>query len=357
MMYILLTLFNTIYFFIVRNYAFQSVLWIIPALTYFLLSALQYGVGTDYFDYIYIYETSYDMPRFIESNEFLFVYLIGFLQDLNLGGQSVFVSVSLVITMLTFIILFKFKKHFLKVWLVFLLFMTITGMYQNQMNGIRNYVAIFSFVIACIYLYEKKVIFFSLISLFGLFSHFSYILVLPIIILRFINIKVNKLGYIFIISGMIYYFGLPLLIKPIVEMFFPKYLVWVSAETLESSTFVALLPKLVNLPIYIFTFYLLSKKDSERVCDNIIYFFIYIFTVTFWLILLSLHVGVIARVSQYFSFFYIFPIYYTLMYFLNKKQIRMLLFIFVYLITPFIAKTTFLAKNEYNYKSILFSVN
>ena len=82
---------------------------------------------------------------------------------------------------------------------------------------------------------------------------------------------------------------------------------------------------------------------------------IFAFTLTFWFFLLALSLGIATRFYYYVVFFMVFPMYYMLHYTYVKGKMFSFIVILCYIVLPYIAKVTFLAKGEFLYKSILWS--
>jgi len=110
--------------------------WGLGLFSIFFLSiygALQYEVGTDYQNYIKIYETN-RLNAFSRNNEFVSVAIFKFLHMLNSNPQFIFVVFAMLQATFLHIIfshLYSAKMHY---GLLLFFFITATGMYFNQLN-------------------------------------------------------------------------------------------------------------------------------------------------------------------------------------------------------------------------------
>ena len=334
----------------------------IALMPYFLVAALQYGVGTDYFNYIEIYNTGVDLERFALANEYVFYYIFIFLQEYNIDHQWIFIFSSLINTSLFYFILVSLKRMNFNILIVFLLFMLVTGIYQNQLNGLRNYAAILSFVLCFCLLVEKKYLAFIIVFIFGFFCHLSFTITIPIYILVYLKVSFKKrLIEVFWFSIPFYFLILPTFIDVIVQYIFPKYVYLLNGEVSEAKSFASLVPKLVLFPFYLYAVYLYSKDYNKFVGhkNDIMHYGMNMFVVTYFMFLILPSFGIFTRVLQYFSFFYIFPLYYFIdkfnLFSFRLSSYRFLLFVLfmIFVIFPYVAKVTFFKANEYDYISIL----
>ncbi|MEZ8911518.1 EpsG family protein [Vibrio cyclitrophicus] len=361
MVYILLILFTALLVSISEKLASRSVL-LLSLVPYFLVASIQSGVGTDYYNYLNIYTTSVDMDRFYQSNEFVFYFAIKLFQYFDFPGQSVFVFSAFVNTILFYFILRSLKRCGYTITIVFIIFMLVTGIYQNQLNGIRNYSAILSFILCFLLFFEKRYFSFALVFIWGVFSHFSFLIVLPVFaFLVLSNGFLRRLWLIFLISPVFYLFILPGFVENLVSYVFPKYAYLLASESLEQKDFMDILPKIILLPIYLLSVFSYSKSSSHLDYKGTLHYGMNIFVFSYFIFLTLTTFSVFSRPLQYFSFFYIFPIYYLVVRFnlISKKLSVFRYFLTIMLIIslagPFIAKATFFKANEYDYKTIIFS--
>lgn len=350
MWYLFFTSLSAIFFFIFDKYK-SKILLAFPLFIFFIISAMQYDVGTDYNNYIDTYYYGVDLNRFYNSNELIFYYLFEFIRYYKLGPQSIFIISSFIMTMCFWYICIILKNNDIKIFVFFVLFMTCTGIYQNQLNGLRNFVAIYFFIISLILMFDRKLFLVVMFLILGLLAHSSFVIVIPFLILYVLYMRVDVKYYylFFIFSGMIYFFIIPLFVEQVVDLLFPQYLYHLSND---AYTFSELLTKFVLLPIYILSINIYMKNNNNE--KSFLGFMMFVFICTYWIILLPLKIGLASRLIQYFSFFNVFPIYFLLITLKNRTLYGLVVMM---VIIPFIAKVTVLSKNEYDYKSIIFNYN
>lgn len=332
------------------------VLLSLPFFLYFIGPAFQYAVGTDYFSYIWIYET----PNRVEqvywnlNHEYGFYFLVKILQYFDLHSQSLFIAFGFLDTVLFFAILIMLRKYGFKLWIVFLLFFTVTTIYHNQMNGLRQYIAILSTPILFIFIFEKKYFKAILISLFALSFHKSFIIILILvpfvmIIKRLNNLQLFKLWLIvpFLLAVLV-----PVVANLFIEYLLPVYKNYLNGQEFK---FTSILTKVYYLVFVGYFWYVyLTKQFISKVNQNIFKFMIVVFSLTYCLYLTDVTIPMYGRIFQYFFFFYIFPLYYIIEYNIIYRNYRILIVIISMLVVPYMMKVLAFPVREYAYDSILF---
>jgi hypothetical protein len=331
------------------------IIYFAPMFIYGMGLALQYEVGTDYSSYVNYYFGDIPM-RFYHNNEFIFYYLFKFIQYTNLGSQSIFVIVSIINTSLLFILLNKLKGYGFKSWLVFVLFFSVSTAYHNQMNVLRQYLAVMVVPLYFMFLYEKKYFKMLITSLIGVFSHKIFIVALlftPVVVL-FKDKNRKYIFLIFLIAPIVYLFLFKYGFNQIVELFFRSYSFYIDSDFLPTVNFEIIVTKLYYIPLIIY-FMVLYLRDDYSKTNNIFRYFIFIFTLTYCLYLTEFIFYTHGRIFQLFYIFYIFPLYFIINYSWQHKHSYRLIIISLYILTPYILKVTILARGEYLYDSILFN--
>ncbi|WP_137222139.1 EpsG family protein [Shewanella sp. MEBiC00475] len=363
-MYLIVLIFSTFYLYLLdknkfTNYLAFNVAIFPMCVVFFFVPAMQYDVGTDYFSYVEMYKYGYNVDLYYKKGEFVFHYLLVFLRSFSLGEQSIFVTVSIVNTFSFSAILYLLKKNGFKIWLVFFLFFCVTGIYHNQMNGLRQYIAIYLLPLSILLFYSHKYILAVSTSLFAVFSHFSYAITFIIYFLKVLLPKPVVILALFILSFVFYLFVLPMFLPMVVGKLFPVYIPYFESVHAAQANFVSVATKVYYIPIYIMFFYYYFKDTK----NNILYtfsgksfgFFILIWSATFWIFLSAIKFGFLGRVNQYFIFFYIFPMYYVLHREMLKHKFYNVFFLICYIAIPYVLKVTVFSTAEYNYKSIFFN--
>ncbi|HIF9091540.1 TPA: EpsG family protein [Photobacterium damselae] len=351
MIYIFLLCYTVLLLFLVENYKSNIYIYIYSLLLLALASSIQYGVGTDYFSYKLIYEMDVNLEMFTNKGELLLPYIINILKYNKLNYQFLFVIVSCLNMLMLALTFKKIKSYNYRVWLFFFMFFCVTGLYHNQMNGLRQYLAIFSFPLIIMFLAEKKYIKSTIFLIYALISHTSTYFIIPFFILAiFPIIRKNKIK-IFFITSILYAFIIPEYLYSFLSYFSIGYLTYLDRSE-NGMTLIPILTKIYYVPVFILFFFLLNKKlivIKDKVSDV----FLSLFSLTYWMFLSAIHIGILGRVSQLTMFFYIFPIYFVFDYYLNKRKFGYVIFLILYILVPYILKVTFFAKNEYVYKWII----
>jgi len=326
-------------------------LFSLPAYIYWIYLALQYNVGTDYFSY---YNMIIDgiQPHIENNNEYLFYFILKFIQYFNLNPQFIFVITGFLNTILFFIVLKKYMKYGFKPWLLFYLFMTITTIYFNQMNALRQFISVMIVPILVIYLYEKKYIKSLITATIGMMFHFSFIIpIFFLFLFQFVKRTNKNILLFFLVVPLILLFIFPHIFDYIVNAYFSNYQYFLLREKLHLSNF---LTKLYYIPLFLYFLYLWNFKKILRTVDiTFMYTLIIIFSATYSLYLIDFTINLGGRVFQYFIFFYVFPLYYVVEYKISKKKPYQLIMIFLYILLPYLVKTLMFPIGEYDYNSVL----
>lgn len=352
-MFLLVLAYVTVYLFLVEKYK-PSFLSFLPAfIIYFLVAGLQYNVGTDYMAYFYTF--SGDMSLYLKKSEYLFYYLVEFLNYLNLPPQSLFLSISFIQSVLIFYYFKLIKKDNVILWLFFITFFCITNIYNNQLNGIRQYVVVCFVPILTLVLYRKKIgLYIALVFICTLFHSSAVFLIILIPIRIFLRKMYKKSFFIFLIMPGFFIFSTSF-IDELITRFLPNYLHYLDTVYSEGVGIESYFTKLYYLPGIIYFYYNYSKVKKHSVKHTYFDFMIVVFSLTYWMFILSTELAIASRIFVYFLFFYTFPFYFLLRKLYIGKKVLMFSLILIYIITPYVLKVTFLARGEYLYNSIVFN--
>lgn len=353
-MFLFVLFYVFIYFVVIEKYK-ASFLSFLPAfLVYFFVAGMQYGVGTDYFSYVDIYENPSIWNRYYSKKEYLFYWLNVLLNQLSLPTQSLFLAFSLVNSTLLFVYFKKIKSQGFILSLFFFAFFCVTNIYNNQLNGLRQYVVIAALPLITWYLYyDKKILAVVLLLAASFFHNTAWIVLLFIFPLFILDKKTNiSLSLVFVCSFFVY-FILGKYLNPLVSWILPSYAHYLDSELSERMALTQLITKLYYLPLLIY-FYFVYKKNHEK-GGRYLHFMLLCASATYWFFILGLYLGIANRIYSYVIFFSAFPIYYLLYRSWVLKRKYEFLLIFLYVLTPYIAKVTFLAKAEFLYRAIIFN--
>lgn len=146
----------------------RTVLLSIAFLLVFVPAAIRYDIGTDYLNYLAIYEGT-STTRTLEVYKYrepLFYFVNWILQNIEAHFQWLFVTFSFVFTF----VVFKTysNKH---AWLLHFLFFSMLWLYS--FNGMRQAVALSWSLLALFYFFDKRYILFFLLTVIGASFHQS----------------------------------------------------------------------------------------------------------------------------------------------------------------------------------------
>lgn len=318
-----------------------------------LLIGGQYAVGTDYFSYMEIFNGV--RMDYIESNrgEYLFSYLIRSLNFFNIYGQLVFLFIALIWALLLFYIMKSgVKNRYLYVFLF--VFVVFSGIFNNQMNGIRQYLAVYVFTSgACLFIDGRKIIGMILMFICG-FIHTTAFIFFPLffIFLAFGRLfdKTKSLQMILIIGIVLSFILNTEMIGKVVPIF-KVYSNYLDTELVGERSFLLKLTKYWYIPLFFFAIKYKKEMKLNRIQD--IMFYLGLVGFSFKLALVNLKL--FSRFSEYMEFFACFPLVYLIIYMGKKRKQYSLLITYIYLLAPYALKVTALSTGEYSYNFFLFN--
>jgi len=328
---------------------------IFPVLVFTIsfLSSFQFEAGTDYRTYFDIFMGEKNLGLYFHKREYAFFFLVSFLRNFVFEPQSLFIVISLIQGFLICNIMRVVSGQGFNLVLLFFLVFFISNMLHNQMNLLRAYVAVYSFVNAFLYRseghYKKSFLFF----VFGCLWHQSIVFFVPLLFFGrwfYSWIFDNKIK-VYIFTLMIFILGIPLYFADsFVSIFFPHYYHYFESEYAKKSiAYVNIVTKLIYLPLHILFFYL-SRKLSSSYFSNMEVCLLGFWVLTANVFILLLYTSLVSRFLHFFAFFSIIPIYYLFVW--NKSNILLSFLLFMYIILPYIAKVVVFSAGEYSYNSI-----
>ncbi len=322
----------------------------------------QDGIGSDYNNYLYLFNGHYwvEGGEFDLDKELGFNYLIRFFNALGFYGQVIFFFLAVFFVAAFFYSVRKISGE-RNVFLAFFLFVTMTTGFNNQMNGIRQYIAIFCFAIWAIALMEKNykqaMLFFAL----GISMHYSMIMLLPIaaiIIFKPIN-KNRKLLSLFVLASIFVtlFFSQETFVSLLEYIDFGwKYDRYIYSQYIEvTSMFIRLQRCFHAFPVFC-SIWLLPKMQLDILQQK--YFTLGLYGFCFWLCGAS--VQVLGRFGSYFVIFGFIPTLYLLIYLRRriaeggKLSFLSFLLIIGYYLAFYSYKVLFVAEGEYDFQSVFF---
>lgn len=357
MVYILNLILTVSYFYFIRKVKKFYLTFCIPILMiWIIILGGQYEVGTDYRNYLNFFYGLRDIELFYLQKEYLFYYFMKLTSNIFSNGQIIFIIIGGIESFIFFYFVKRCQKlHILDIKYVYIfvfLYLGYATVFYNQMNGLRQYFNIYLFSLITVFILEKKIIKYLLINLIMMFIHRSSYLLIPFYLLYHVAIKHmnNKKIYICLLFGS---FALSLInILDILEMFVKKYVPIFSGYffigEIEEISLDKKIIKYIYLPFYLYSISLFDKKRGVK--NEILKIGILSYAIR----LSVLNISIVYRIGEYFWLLSIFPIYYLIIDWLEKRKKICIFIIITLMICIFIVKVTVLAKGEYLYKFYLF---
>ncbi|TDT43468.1 EpsG-like putative glucosyltransferase [Halospina denitrificans] len=316
-----------------------------------ILPALQLEVGADYSSYLETAKGNHNISIYYQKGEYLYYTIFSIVKE-NLPAHSFFVIAYLINTALIVNALIKLKAQGYSAYIIVFLFLTTFGLYQNQMNIIRTYTAVFCFINAALCRSEDKNLKAIVFSLIGIISHQTYIFAIILLILpkKLLHILQQYPLRFYLFSFVATAFlATPYILGPLINSLFPFYNHYLSKEIFEPADIINIATKAYYIPLNLIFLYLLQKEPSP-VPKNQRYF------VGLWILTSGIYLGLLTapviffRAWHYIAFFHLLPIYYILT---DKRTRQLAPFVVIYVIAPFLIKVIGFPVGEYHYKTIL----
>ncbi len=359
MYYLLFLLINCLVLNELENYRGGGKYFKIASLTFFVLSwtlmiGSQLNVGSDYYSYLGTFRDGTNMRYLLYGKSYLFVYFVKFMWLLGIKGQGIYFVIAFIECLIFLKIMtgvFEYKKLYIALF-IFICFSTV---FNNQMNGIRQYIAIYMVTLSTVYFLKKKYIYWGLLFFSSIFFHKSSLFLLPLFgILLFFKDKVMnyKLQIALIVLGVILAnINFMELLKQILPTI--GYRHYLYNGKLYEISFKSKIVELFFAPFFIYVVYKfgtlkkLKLSDLERNLFNI-------GVIGFIIKLATLSLNVLNRFNSYFEIFMIFPFVFFFMKAKGKKNKHIKILLWLAILGIYTLKVTLFAVREYSYNSIFF---
>lgn len=312
----------------------------------------QYGVGTDYFSYLEIFKNKEILYRYFIKKEYLFYYFVNFFDFIE-EKQCIFFIIAFIENFLFFKLIFYLKKRQIinNLYIFIFVFLCYGTTFYNQMNGIRQYFNVYLLTFLIIFGYDKKFFKYLITIIVGINIHASFILFSPIIILNKLIKRIGKKTLIFFlcISFIIAFLPITDLLKKIVK-FYPRYSHYVNNDYFNKISFQGMITKIIYLPFYIQSTFLIKKLINNK--DKL--FILKIGILAFAIKLFCLSSGALNRIGESFGIIILFPIYFLIEdYVENNKKVCLFILMSMIIILYFF-KILIFPNGEYLYRSYFF---
>lgn len=318
-------------------------------LIWLYISGGQYDVGTDYWSY-YTFFNGIDIEQFRVNGEYLFVGIIRLCNFMGLYGQSLFYIFYGINFYFFYLILKRVdRKH---IYLFILLYITVSNLFNNQLNMVRQATAIYIVSYGLILLSEKKKLKALLFILIAAMFHRTAWFLLPIFcITKFVSRLSCRSQIILMGIALCCSFVLRMEMLEILSPILPERFAWyITGFEYEDKSFISKLPKFIYIPFYLMAF---LRFDKMRLNESEAILFKW-GVVAFCLRLMVLNLSIANRLCDYFLILSLFPFYFYLRYLLrNNCRFAFVSIIFLFSLL-YALKVTVFARNEYLYESVYF---
>lgn len=351
-------LFSVIYSFCIGQWYYKKQISSIAFLLLFLplvgvwllICGGQDGVGTDYGSYLGLFNGEF-IDYYKKTGEILFYYIVFYANQIGLKGQILFYIFYSIGFVFFFLIIRKLQIKY--VFIFILLYITISNLFNNQLNTLRQTIAVYIGTYAIIQLFDKKKIYFFILWIIASMIHISayaFILFCSFLFVKKMNCKIL---YIIFLSSIV--LGILLNVEFLLENlpfdYLPiTYTHYATTGHLDETNFVVRLTKYIFIPLYWNSIILIKYKrikDYELMLYNAGF-------VSVCIRFLLINISYVSRLSELFLILSLFPLYYYLRdLYIHRK--RLLFFcIVIGLILFYALKTVLFPKGEYLYNSIYF---
>lgn len=319
-------------------------LWFI----WLLICGGQYNVGTDYFTYYDIFE-NIDTEYFYRKSEWCFAFIIDVFRGVGIppqGGFFIFYFINFYFFCKTLYLLDNLKTSFLFV----LLYISLSTIFNNQLNGLRQSIAIYIFTYATVAFYIYKSYFrYILLVLFAAGFHMSAYVLLPFCFcFKITNLKKITCYLLICIGALFSFIGSYEWILEISSSYLPAfYTPYIEGDLNTSNSIVNLITKWIFIPLYFLSISVLSKDISEK--DRFLFI---VGIIAYSIRLFFLENFIFDRIGQSFLLVSVFPIYVYMRYLYNNKKRLFCYFICLIFLLFYCLKTVFFPKGEYLYQAI-----
>ena len=317
-----------------------------------LIIGSQYYVGTDYPTYLSLFKNIDSAKN--EDTEFGFVYFVYLCNYLGFYGQDLFFIIAFfwILSLLQISRTITTSKY---VFIFVFVFVTVSTVFNNQMNGVRQYVAVYFFTSSVLYMLNKKYVLF-LIAFFLSFSwHMSAVILVPILLLfYFFKLQNSR----FLLSSIVlfsiafnFFFKEEWLYSFIaITNLYDSYL---DSDYVQEVSLFNKLTKLMYTPVVLCSIYKFKKYDLNF--DEKSIFVIGVYSYVIFMACLSNTLT--NRFGMYFTILSCIPFVYFLIYLYKKKTLAsylLYLLLCFFILLVYALKVTRFSTGEYAFDSIFF---
>jgi len=355
MLYVLNLLFSCVYLRYIqeKKSLFRFFIKVSPVLfLWTLIIGGQYYIGADYIQY-YGYFLNPDIDSRFEP---IFTIISHILYDYGFRGQTPFFFFALLNAIIIFIAAFRLE---IKNWAIFyFLLVTVSTFFNNQMNGIRQCIAVTFVFWGFVELYKSKITGSLLIIIAAGFHYSALVCLLFLLLEKTTNIATRLPRILLLLTIAATFIPSNDLLNAQILHYLPDSVVEQTPyeamyenndNTSASMGIIYKISKLLLVPVY---WYALRLLKTDVLTEKETLFFKF-GLLSFALRCVLLINNLIGRFSYYFWIPSIIPIYYLAVYFWKRKNIVALLLLLGYCSIAYFVKIA-LGQNEYKSSFIYF---
>lgn len=318
-------------------------------LIWLVISGGQDSVGTDYESYMYIFDGN-QLDYYMGKNEFLFVAIVSLCNALGIHGQALF----FVFYAINFIFLFLILKRLpvKQVFLYIILYITVTNLFNNQLNTLRQATAIYIGTYAMFLILESKKIKALFFILIASLIHQSGIMLIFAYFFKPISKMISARMLLFLLLGA-FLLSLFLQVEVInfLVPFLPKDYAWhILGDGVGGRGILNKITKYIFIPFYLMSLY--SFKKNDLAAREVLLF--KVGWIAFCMRLSFINLTIISRITDYFLLLSIFPLVFYLYHLFERGQKFIFIFMITFLSFFYCLKVTIFSTGEYLYDSIYF---
>ena len=309
----------------------------------------QYEVGTDYGSYLSILN-GYDLDTYLDKREYLFVGIVSLFNACGLHGQILFY----VFYAINFLFFFLIIKRFpIKLTFLFvILYITVTSLFNNQLNTLRQATAVYIGTYVAILILEKRYGKSFWLIWIATFVHQS---ALVLFLLYSFNSIINKLSYKFLLIGLIVAIGLSMVLTTdlldfALSFLSDEYAWYLKGGMVAETGILTKITKYIFIPLYLLSWFYFNKRGiSESELTLFKWGWI-----AFCMRISVMNLSIVNRLFDYFLILSIFPLLIYLYHLFVAKKNFMFVSLVLFFSLFYSLKVLIFARGEYLYNSIYF---
>lgn len=308
----------------------------------------QYKVGTDYNSYFHIFNGN-DLDRYWDNLELLFVGIVRLSNSIGIYGQGLFYIFYAINFIFLFLIIKRIKIN--QIYLFILLYITVTSLFNNQLNILRQTTACYIGTYAGILFLESKKKRSFLFMLAAFTVHKASIIFFLLYFNKYIcRLSLNKLLCVFFVCfilGFLFSIDSLNILIPIL----PGDYAWhITGGFVVEQEFVSKFLKYIFVPLYLLSLNFFRKKELDGIEKSLHNWG----WIAYCFRLLFVNLTIVNRMFDFFLIFSIFPLLYYLTELTKEKKLFLYISIVTFLSALYYLKVVMFASGEYLYNSIYF---